>query len=171
MAEVQEQTQTNDVDNVVEQGQAPPPLWNAYSSAGNLNTLDTFLENEKNTNASKTWAKLDKTTKLLKLRAFADVYKKKNDIDADAYANMIMFFRDCLDRKRLQRVKDVIYDKDTGEISDIPALVHARPTNHFTLKNTDKRVSTLKSLAPKRRDKTCKKKGNGGESDDDDTIV
>lgn len=168
MSGLQEQIETNAVENVVVQ--EPEPLWNAYSSAGNLTALDTFLENEKNTNASKTWAKLDKTTKLLKLRAFADAYKKKNEIDADAYNKMIAFFRDCLDRKRLQRVKDVIYDKDTGEIIDIPALVHARPTNHFTLKNLDKRVSTLKSLAPKKRDKTCKKKEDGGESDDD-TIV
>jgi hypothetical protein len=58
--------------------------------------------------------------------------------------------RDSLDRKRFQRVKDVDYDKSTGKIKDIPALFFNKSTNHFTLKNIDKRVSTLKSLPPKK---------------------
>jgi hypothetical protein len=63
---------------------------------------------------------------------------------------MIKFLRDCLDKKKLLRVKDVVYDKDTGLIKDIPALVYTKEKKHFTLKNLDKRVSTLKSLAVKK---------------------
>jgi len=61
-----------------------------------------------------------------------------------------------LDRKKFQRVKDVDYDKTTGEIKDIPAIFYNKPTKHFTLKNTDKRVSTLKSLPPKKVKGTIK---------------
>ena len=50
----------------------------------------------------------------------------------------------------MARVKDVIYDKDNGTIKDIPALHYVKANKHFTLKNIDKRISTLKSLAPKK---------------------
>ena len=55
-----------------------------------------------------------------------------------------------MERKKLQRVKDVVYDKTIGVIKEIPALSYTKPTKHFTLKNVDKRVSTLKSLTPKK---------------------
>jgi len=63
-----------------------------------------------------------------------------------------------LDRKKLQRVKDVIYDKETGTVKDIPGLVYTKGTKHFTLKNIDKRISTLKSLPPKKAQGTIKNK-------------
>jgi hypothetical protein len=72
--------------------------------------------------------------------------------------------KDCLDRKKLQRVKDVIYDKTLGEIKEIPALSYNKSSNHFTLKNLDaKRVSTLKSLPPKKVKGTLK---NNEETDE-----
>ena len=63
---------------------------------------------------------------------------------------MIVFLRNCLDKKKLQRVKDVLYNKETGEITDIPCLCYNKNLKHFTLKNIDKRVSTLKSLPIKK---------------------
>ena len=85
------------------------------------------------------------------------------------------FLRDCLDRKKLQRVKDVVYDKTNGSIKEIPALSYTKANKHFTLKNMDKRVSTLKSLAPKKTQGTIKNKnaqkvsnGDDSASDDDD---
>ena len=59
----------------------------------------------------------------------------------------------------MQRVKDVIYDKTTGQIKEIPALSYTKSNKHFTLKNLEKRVSTLKSLAPKKAHGTIKNKG------------
>jgi hypothetical protein len=62
-----------------------------------------------------------------------------------------VFFSECLDKAKLQKTKDVVYNKETREIVSIPAL-HFNTTSHaFTLKMLDtKRVSTLKSLTPKR---------------------
>ena len=71
---------------------------------------------------------------------------------------MIDFLKDSLDKKELLRVKDVIYDKNTGIIKDIPALHYIKSNKHFTLKNIDKRISTLKSLAPKKNQGTIKNK-------------
>jgi hypothetical protein len=119
------------------------------SSTTNLLELDKFLENEKNTNSCEPWSKLDKTTKIKKLTVFAENYRTENNLSDEEFDKLMVFLKDCLDRKRLQKVKDVIYDKTTGEIKNIPALFHNKPTNHFTLKNTEKHISTTRSLAPK----------------------
>ena len=120
-------------------------------ASNNLSSLEKFLEDEKNkNNGNDPWSKLDKTAKTKKILAFADIYKEEKKLATDEYTKLITFLRDCLDRKKLQRVKDVVYDKTTGQIKDIPALAHNKSTNHFTLKNIDKRVSTLKSLGPKK---------------------
>ena len=104
-----------------------------------------------------------------KLFAFADSYKTENGLSEQEYLHLISFFKDCLDRKKLQRVKDVVYNKDTGEIKDIPALHHNKPTNHFTLKNMDKRVSTLRGLTPKKKVGTAKNiKTVDSDSENDD---
>jgi len=130
--------------------------WPETKSSSDLSNLDKFLENEKITNASEPWGKLDKTAKIKKLISFADAYKLNNKLSDVEYQGLIVFFKDCLDRKKLQRVKDINYNKDTGEIKDIPALHHNRATNHFTLKNIDKRVSTLRGLTPKKKQGTVK---------------
>lgn len=139
-------------------------------SSTNLDELDKFLENEKITNSGEPWSKLDKTAKIRKLTTFAQNYKDDQKLSDDEYNTLIAFFRDCLDKKRLQRVKDVNYDKETGEIKDIPALFFNKPSNHFTLKNIDKRTSTLKGLAPKKKQGTAKNiKQQDSDSDDEAT--
>lgn len=130
--------------------------WPESKSSSDLANLDRFLENEKITNSTEPWSKLDKTAKLRKLAIFAESYKQEHKLSEEEYSHLIDFFKDCLDKKRLQRVKDVNYNKDTGEIKDIPALHFNKPTNHFTLKNIDKRVSTLKGLTPKKKQGTAK---------------
>ena len=139
--------------------------WPESKSSSDLANLDKFLENEKITNSNEPWSKLDKTAKIRKLALFADSYKVLNNLTEDEYEKLIIFFRDCLDKKKLQRVKDVIYNKETGEIKDIPALFHNKPSNNFTLKNLDKRVSTLKGLAPKKKQGTAKNLKTNDDSD------
>ena len=45
-----------------------------------------------------------------------------------------------------------------GIVKDIPALIYTKASKHFTLKNIDKRVSTLKSLSIKKGQGTIKNK-------------
>jgi len=139
--------------------------WSETKSSTNLENLDIFLENEKNNNVNEPWSKLDKTIKTKKMIQYAEIYKKEKNLDETEYNNLIVFFKDCLDRKRLQRVKDVIYDKTTGQIKDIPGLLHNKVRNHFTIKNIDKRVSTSKSLAPKKINGTIKNCSEKKDSD------
>lgn len=118
-------------------------------SSNDMNNLELFLENEKNNNSNEPWCKLNKTIKTKKILNYVETYKNEKNLDFMEENMLISFLKDCLDKKKLLRVKDVIYDKETGIIKDIPALSYAKNTKHFTLKNIDKRVSTLKSLTVK----------------------
>jgi hypothetical protein len=122
-----------------------------YTNAVNMNAIDALLENEKQKNKCDSWNKLDKTVKTQKLHAFAEKYGKEHNYPAKDVKNLKAFFIGCLEKAKLQKTKDVVYDKDSGEITSIPALFFNSISHTFTLKIVDsKRVSTLKSLTPKR---------------------
>lgn len=119
-------------------------------SSNDLSNLDKFLEDDKVNNQNEPWCKLNKTMKTAKLIEYVELYKSSNNLDDEEKDLLISFFKNSLEKKKLQRVKDVIYDKTTGIVKDVPALTFAKSNKHFSLKNVDKRVSTLKSLAPKK---------------------
>lgn len=126
--------------------------WNSNKkkSENDLFNLENLLESERIDNDNETWSKLNKTIKLKKILVYANKYKEQNNLSDDEYDKLIYFLRDCLDKKKLQRVKDVEYNRESGEILSIPALFYNKNNNHFTLKNLNKKVSTLKSLPPKK---------------------
>lgn len=141
------------------------------TSFNDLSNLDKFLENEKNNNVNEPWCKLNKTIKTKKIQEYVQVYKQENNLNDEESVILFSFLKDCIDRKKLQRVKDVLYDKENGNIKEIPALCYVKSNKHFTLKNIDKRVSTLKSLAPKKGQGTIRKKEvskNDSDSEEDD---
>ena len=139
-----------------------------------IHNLDKFLENEKNNSENEPWCKLNKTIKIKKLTEYVtNIYKNQHDLDDSECEILISFLKDSLDRKKLQRIKDVLYDKENGLIKEIPALTYVRTSKHFTLKNIEKRVSTLKSLPQSKSSKnvtnhkTIKNKDDNKDEEDD----
>jgi hypothetical protein len=117
----------------------------------NYNAIDMILEKEKIHNKNETWNKLDKTEKIQKLHIFAEKYGKTNNLPIKEIKSLKMFFIECLEKQKLQKAKDVVYDKEKKEIISIPSLFFNTTSHNFTLKIMDsKRISTLKSLTPKR---------------------
>lgn len=117
----------------------------------NYSNIDSILEQEKQNNKMETWTKLDKTVKLQKLHAFAEKYGKEHHFPLKEIKALKQFFIDCLDKNKLKTTKDILYDKETSTILQVPALTLNPSTKTFTLKNIDnKRVSTIKSLTPHR---------------------
>jgi hypothetical protein len=113
--------------------------------------IDSILEKEKQSNKADNWNKLDKTAKIQKLHAFAEKFGKENGYPVKDIKSLKFFFVDCLEKNKLQKSKDLVYDKESGNISSIPSLHFNSESRNFTLRITDsKRVSTLKSLTPKR---------------------
>ena len=120
----------------------------------NIN-IDEMLEMEKQNNKGESWNKLDKTMKIQKLHSYAEKYGKENSLPQQKIRDLKKFFADCLERNKLSKTKEVIYDKEKLEIQSIPQLHLNKETRNFTLKQLEKRVSTIKSLTPK---KTIKNK-------------
>ena len=141
-----------------------------------MTNLDKFLEDEKINNVNEPWCKLNKTVKTKKILEYIEKYKIDKSLDEEEITLLTHFLKECLDKKKLLRVKDVIYDKTNGTIKEIPALVYTKINKHFTLKNIDKRVSTVKSLAPKKgqgtiRNKIVEKKSVDIDSDDEKLVL
>ena len=113
--------------------------------------LDVMLENEKQQNKTESWNKLDKTIKTQCLHAYAEKYGKDKSMSAKEMKDLKTFFSDCLRLNKLKKAKEVIYDKESRSVTSVPALAYNTLNHNFTLRITDpKRVSTLKSLTPKR---------------------
>ena len=119
----------------------------------NNNTLSNYLESESSANKKENWSKLDKTQKIKKLFAHIDVLQKKFKLSDDETVKCHKYLLKCLERKALTKVKDVIYDKETGLISDIPNLYFDNTERVFILKKDDKHVSTLKCLPSENKSK------------------
>jgi hypothetical protein len=116
----------------------------------NLSNLESFLQEEKNNSSNEPWIKLNKTTKLIKFQEFVEKYSIENKLSQDDKLDLFKFLSTNLDRKRFLKTKEVNYDKDSQIIISIPSLFYNSSNKKFTLKRSDKRVSTLKSLAPKK---------------------
>lgn len=118
----------------------------------NLSALEDLLETEKQNNKLEAWNKLDKTSRVQKLHAFAEKYGREHGLPAKEIKHLKVFFTGSLDKGKLNRAKDVIYDREAREVKYVPALHFNNESKAFTLRNLDdKRVSTLKCLTPNRR--------------------
>lgn len=121
-----------------------------------------FIDNQQRLELCKPWSKLDKIVKLDRLDAYVETLNEKLEpstqgerLSQEKQKELKTFLRNSLHRKKLQRVKDVVYDKTKGCIINIPGLTMNKKRN-FTLSKDKKMDSSLKNLAPKLA-KTMKK--------------
>jgi len=129
---------------------------NTKETKPNISSITTFLEKEKELNHKKPWSKLGKATKLKRLNEYINDYSIKHKLNGVQKTQLKTYLLHCLERKKLQRQKDVIYDVKTNKIKSIPGLVYNKTNNKYTLKRPDKKTSTLKCLAPKKPRKGSK---------------
>lgn len=116
-----------------------------------IDDIDKILERERQQNKRDNWIKLDKTAKIQKLHVYAETYGKDNSLPSKDVKLLKNFFISCLDKNKLSKSKDVVYNKEEMKILSIPALHFNKISHNFTLRIIDtKRVSTLKSLTPKK---------------------
>ena len=112
----------------------------------NKSDIDTILTNETNQNKCEPWSKLIKTAKIQKLIYYAEQKSDEQELSDSEVLAFKKYLIACLERKRLVSVKDVIYDNENGVIKSIPCLTFNASIRKYTLKRSDKRASTLKSL-------------------------
>jgi hypothetical protein len=117
-----------------------------------LNNIDSLLEQERQYNKTESWVKLDKNVKRQILHSYAEKYGKEHNLPVKEIKALKSFFSTCLEKNKLNRTKDVQYNKETQLITNIPNLFFNKNTKNYTIKSSDaKRVSTLKSLTPKKK--------------------
>ena len=116
----------------------------------NYDEIDNLLEMEKVSNKTENWNKLEKSQKIYLLNVFADKYGHENGFSQKEIKSLKTFFNDSLNQSKLQKSKDVVYDKDKREIVSIPTLCLNSSTKHFTLRVVDAKRGTLKTLVTKR---------------------
>jgi hypothetical protein len=116
-----------------------------YESA-KIDNINSFLEKESINNKTESWNKLDKTGKIKLLNNYVDSLITVNNLSTSDVTELKQYLIESIDKKKLQHVKDVHCDKTTGKIISIPTLHFNPTTRKFTLKRSEKRVSTLKSL-------------------------
>ncbi len=114
-------------------------------------TLEEIVEMDTKKQEHLPWNKLNKSLKLKRIMDYADMLKERDHLDEIRLSQLKQMLRDKLERKCLQRTKDVIYNHETEKIESIPTLICVQ--HKYTLKSDA--VSPLHSLAPK--NKTVKK--------------
>jgi hypothetical protein len=120
--------------------------------ASNIKNIDELLDMEKNKKSIKPWSKLEKMAKITKLYAYVDKIKDDEKLTPGEIIGLKSYLKKCLERKKIQRVKDISYDKVLGVINCIPGLIFTKKgPRRFTLKNIDKKHSILQNLTPIRK--------------------
>jgi len=126
----------------------------------NEGVIDNFLEQDLQANKKEPWVKLNNTMKLKKIVQYIKTYITENkelNLTLLEIETLRKYLIECIDKKRLSKVKDIIYDKELGIIKVIPGLEFNKTTRKFTLVSSDKKTSTLRSLAPKNTQKATRK--------------
>ncbi len=121
------------------------------SSQCEQHAVDQILETESTSRSTQPWSRLNQTARVAKLKAFAEAYCNKNEHGESEHSALLRTLMGGLERRRLTGARDVVYNKESGTVEGIPNLVYQAPARRFTLKRSDRRVSTLKSLGRGRR--------------------
>ena len=111
--------------------------------------IEQLLELENTRNKTEAWTKLNKTLKIQKLHAFAERHGKDKKYSSKEVKQLKHYFNEALEKKKLLKTKEVNYDKNKQEVTDVPGLLFNSATHTFTIRSDSKRVSTLRGLTPK----------------------
>ena len=126
------------------------------SNKENTDNIEQFLNNEKEKSYYKPWNKLGNHIKIKILTQYAERLSEEMNYTSEQQQELLQYIKTCIHRKKLSKIKDVDYDKEKGIINNIPTLIFDTNRQKFTLKTTDRKNSSLKSLAPPKRNKTNK---------------
>jgi len=109
--------------------------------------LQLFLDDEKNKNKLETWNKLNKSIKNKKIEEYVHKYILDNKYEENDKDFICIYLQSRINQGKLSKNKEVVYDKNSGIIKEIPGFLYNKHTKHVTIKNIDsKHVSTLKNL-------------------------
>ncbi len=129
-----------------------------YETTPNTSNIEKFLERELEANNNKPWTKLGKGTKLKKINEFIISYSNEKNYNEEQKKKLKRYLLSCLERKKLQKTKDVVYCTKTNTILSIPALTYNDTSRKFTLRKNEKKTPKNTNLKNKTNKIRGKKK-------------
>tara|TARA_Y100000389_G_scaffold113691_3_gene110845 strand:- start:11899 stop:12372 length:474 start_codon:yes stop_codon:yes gene_type:complete len=115
-----------------------------------ISNLDIILENETENSKKESWNRLDKSAKMNKINEYIKTIIPLYKLGKNEIESLKSYLSSNLDKKNLQRNKDVTYIKDSGVLESIPSLHFNNTTRKFTLRKQSQ-PSVSKSLGPTRK--------------------
>ena len=120
--------------------------------------VHTFLENDIRNLKRETWSKLDKATKLQKLRVYmAKEVEDSNTTQMEADL-LYGYFRSCLEKKKTPSARTVEYNIQTGKVVSIKDVVVGTKSKAQTAKKKSKPVVSNSSVGGSGASADCRKK-------------
>ena len=119
-------------------------------------SIEDLLDIEMSRKHTETWNKLDKSVKVKKLLDYADVISKRESLNDEDKIKLNKQLLSYLDKKLLQRNRDVSYDRESGTITGIPALDWTSASRRFTLRRTPKTTATKTRRKPEKIERSDK---------------
>lgn len=110
-------------------------------------SVKDILRTESAHNKQQTWSRLNKTDKIAKLNLYVAEITDEFELVPDEIVALRRYLVTSLERKRLNSVKEVVYDSVIGEITNIPLLEFNKESRTFALQRSASRSSTLTSLS------------------------
>ena len=133
-----------------------------FETKPNVSNIEKFLQKETKNDKNKPWSKLNKGMKINLLQKYVDEYSSKENLTDEQKIQLMDYLKLCLERKKLNKKNDIVYDKEKQQILKVNNLTYNKSKMRFTIKKNDKKVSSLKSLAPKNKTKRKKKSRDKG---------
>lgn len=102
-----------------------------------------FLDEDITKTQTQNWNRLDKTTKLVKIRTYLE------NIDVDDIAideveinRVVEYLQTCIDRKRMANTKEVEYDTKLSKITAIRDVAYNSDQKNFTIRRRPAQLFT-----------------------------
>ena len=81
-----------------------------------ISNIDLLLDQENEQNKKETWNKLDKSIKMNKINEYIKILKTKHELTSEEIETLKEFLSKHLDKKNLQKNRDVVYVKESRKI-------------------------------------------------------
>jgi len=96
--------------------------------------VDRILSEECRRQPGRSWPRLDNTERVILLRKFAESYVAESELADEETVKLKLFLEEAVRRKKLVRVKEVVFDKDENKVTAIPGLSYNPEARAFALK-------------------------------------
>ena len=107
--------------------------------------ISLFLTNETKKNQNSNWNRLDKTTKLTRLREYLNGWTASNE----EIERMLKYLCDRIDRKRLNNLRDVQYDNMSRKVIRVFDITYNEMQNCFIINTIPTKAMPTKAKQTK----------------------